>query len=149
MVSLWVATVALIIGLLLGLYMAMPLTPLLTKFSNYVGLAVLAGFDAIVGGVRAALQGNFDEGIFLSGFFVNMLMASLLTYVGNQVLGVDLSVAVVVAFGLRIFNNLAVIRRILLDRLMRWIEERKVASRVSRGSEETTSERSATSVKVQ
>lgn len=147
MVSLWVAVVALTIGLLLGLYMTAPLTPFLMKFSNYVGLAVLAGFDTIVGGVRAALQGNFDEGIFLSGFFVNMLMASLLTYVGNQVLGVDLTMAVVVVFGLRIFNNLAVIRRILLDRLMRWIEERRVASKALLSGEEAAPEQDATKVK--
>ncbi|MCS7253609.1 MAG: small basic family protein [Armatimonadota bacterium] len=146
MVSLWVATMALIVGLLLGLYMTVPLTPLLVKFSDYIGLAVLAGFDTIVGGIRAALQGNFDKRIFLSGFFVNMLMASFLAYIGNQVLGIDLMVAVVVVFGLRIFNNLAVIRRIMLDRLLRWFEERKVASSMAVSEGETASGQGAMKV---
>lgn len=133
MVSIWVATLAMIIGLIIGLYTTAPLTPILIKFANYIGLAVLAGFDSIIGGTRAALQGNFDESIFLSGFFANMLMASLLAYIGNQILGVDLTMAIVVVFGLRIFNNLAVIRRILVDRLVRWLNEKRLPHRDGAG----------------
>ncbi|MFA4043732.1 MAG: hypothetical protein HZRFUVUK_000510 [Candidatus Fervidibacterota bacterium] len=128
MVSLWIAVLALVIGILMGLYITMPITPFLLKFANYIGLAVLAGLDAIIGGARAGLQGNFDKGIFLSGFFVNMLMAVFLAYVGNRIIGVDLTLAIVVVFGLRIFNNLAVIRRIALDRFLQWYAQRRLAS---------------------
>jgi adenosylhomocysteinase len=40
----------------------------------------------------------------------NMLLAGLLTLLGDR-LGVDLYIAAIVAFGVRIFNNLAIIRR--------------------------------------
>lgn len=126
MIAFWVAILALLIGMVIGLYVTLPFTPLLVRFANYVGLAALAGLDTVIGGIRAGLQGSFDQRIFLSGFFVNMLMAVFLAYIGNQILGVDLTIAVVVVFGLRIFTNLAVIRRIALDRLSRWLEQRRV-----------------------
>lgn len=126
MIAFWVATLALLIGMVIGLYITLPFTPLLVRFANYAGLAVLAGLDTVIGGIRAGLQGSFDQRIFLSGFFVNMLMAVFLAYIGNQILGVDLTIAVVVVFGLRIFNNLAVIRRIAVDRFSRWLEQRRV-----------------------
>jgi small basic protein len=40
----------------------------------------------------------------------NSALAAALTFVGDK-LGVDLSIAAIVAFGVRIFNNLAAIRR--------------------------------------
>jgi small basic protein len=43
-----------------------------------------------------------------------MIAAASLAYIGDLI-GVNLALAAVVAFGTRIFNNLAVIRRILLQ----------------------------------
>jgi hypothetical protein len=43
----------------------------------------------------------------------NALLAALLTYVGDR-LGVPLSEAAIVAFGVRLFSNLGRIRRLLL-----------------------------------
>ncbi len=80
------------------------------EFARYVGVAILAGLDAVVGGVRADTEGQFHNGIFVSGFVGNVLLAALLTYLGDR-LGVELYVAAIVAFGVRLFNNLAVIRR--------------------------------------
>ena len=51
--------------------------------------------------------------MFLSGLLLNSLAAGALTYLGDR-LGVDLYLAAIVAFGVRIFDNIAVIRRHLL-----------------------------------
>jgi small basic protein len=51
--------------------------------------------------------------VFLSGLLVNTLVAGGLTYLGDK-LGVELYFAAIVAFGVRIFDNIAVIRRHLL-----------------------------------
>src|SRR6266571_1447561 len=51
--------------------------------------------------------------VFISGLLVNSLAAGALTYLGDK-LGVELYFAAIVAFGVRIFDNLAVIRRHLL-----------------------------------
>jgi len=73
-------------------------------------VAILASFDSVLGAIRAELDGTFNDRIFLSGFIVNALVAVLLTFLGDQ-LGLDLYLVALIAFGLRIFNNVALIRR--------------------------------------
>ena len=51
--------------------------------------------------------------IFLSGFFANGIFAVFLCYFGYR-LGIDLYYVALIAFGLRIFNNIAIIRRLLM-----------------------------------
>ena len=78
-------------------------------------MAILAALDSVLGAVRAELDGEFDNKIFLTGFFANIVLAGALTYLGDR-LGVELYMAAIVAFGVRLFNNLAIIRRQLLKR---------------------------------
>ncbi len=84
--------------------------------SRYTAMAILAALDSVLGAVRARLEGEFDNRIFLSGFFTNIALAGGLTFLGDR-LGVELYMAAVVAFGVRLFNNLARIRRQLLERI--------------------------------
>jgi len=56
------------------------------------------------------LEGQYDNKVFISGFGVNALLAGFLAFVGDR-LGVELYYAAIVAFGVRLFNNLAIIRR--------------------------------------
>jgi small basic protein len=97
----------LLAGILLGLVFSVQVPP---EWARYTALAMLAAFDSVVGAWRADLDGVFESRIFISGFFVNMLLAAVLTLVGDR-LGVDLSIAAIVVFGTRLFNNLAIIRR--------------------------------------
>ena len=48
--------------------------------------------------------------VFISGFIVNAIIAVLLTFIGDR-LGLDLYLVALLAFGLRIFDNVALIRR--------------------------------------
>lgn len=106
--------VALALGFLV-VYVFVP--PIPARMADYVSLAILAGFDAIIGGARARLEQQFDAAIFVSGFFANMVLAVVLAYLGDK-LGVDLYLAVVVALGIRMFANLGRIRgRIVTLRL--------------------------------
>ena len=79
------------------------------KWAGYLSLALLAGLDAITGGVRARLQGNFEDFVFLSGFFCNALLAAVLAYIGD-LLRIDLFLAALIVLGGRIFLNLSIIR---------------------------------------
>jgi small basic protein len=88
------------------------------EYSRYTAMAILAALDSILGAVRAELNGEFDHLIFLSGFYANIGLAGALTFLGDR-LGVELYIAAIVAFGVRAFNNLAIIRRQLLARLVR------------------------------
>ncbi|MCS7225296.1 MAG: small basic family protein [Armatimonadetes bacterium] len=110
----WLVLLSLFLGLVLG-FLATPPEGILVALHIYLGPALLAALDAIVGGWRASLEGTYDTAVFVSGFFVNMLAAGLLAYVGD-LLRIDLALAAVVAFGPRIFNNLALVRRIYLQR---------------------------------
>ena len=67
-------------------------------------------FDASLGGVRSYLERTFNDRIFVIAFLSNAALAILLVWVGDQ-LAVDLATAVVVVLGVRIFQNLAAIRR--------------------------------------
>ncbi|CAG9619798.1 small basic family protein [Sutcliffiella rhizosphaerae] len=108
----WLPLLGLIIGIVLGLYSEIRVPD---EYSNYLSIAVLAALDTLFGGIRAHLQNNYDDKVFVSGFFFNILLAASLAFLGVH-LGVDLYLAAVFAFGVRLFQNIAVIRRILLSK---------------------------------
>jgi small basic protein len=108
----WLPVLGLLIGLMLGMAFSVTIP---AEFSRYAAMAILAALDSVLGAMRAELQGEFDNRIFLSGFFANIILASGLTYLGDR-LGVELYIAAIVAFGVRLFDNLAIVRRLLLER---------------------------------
>jgi small basic protein len=100
-----------LLGLLLGLLVGLSLSPAIPQeYSRYTAVTILTTLDSILGAVRADLNRTYDMRIFWSGFVANALLAVGLTFLGDR-LGVDLFLAAVVAFGVRLFNNLAIIRR--------------------------------------
>lgn len=109
----WLPILGLIVGVAIGFVSNVTIP---VAYSSYLSIAILAALDTVFGGVRASLEKSFDGAVFLSGFFFNTLVAALLAYIGVQ-LGVDLYLAAVVAFGVRLFQNIAVIRRILFNRV--------------------------------
>ncbi|WP_209125812.1 small basic family protein [Alkalihalobacillus sp. BA299] len=115
----WLPIVGLIIGIILGFFTEFRIPD---EYSNYLSIAVLAALDTLFGGIRAHLQNSFDSNVFLTGFFFNILLAAGLAFLGVH-LGVDLYLAAIFAFGVRLFNNIAVIRRMLLSN---WKERRNV-----------------------
>jgi small basic protein len=111
-----------ILGLLLALFLPIHIPPAYTK---YIAIGILAALDSIVGGISASLRKAFDLRIFLSGLLANSLLAMGLTWIGER-LGVDISLAAIVAFGVRLFHNFAVIRRYLLHK---WSHRGKIVER--------------------
>ncbi len=106
----WLPIIGLVVGLLLGLMTDFKVPP---EYTSYLSIAVLAALDTLFGGIRAYLQETFDTNVFVSGFFFNILLAAGLAFLGVH-LGVDLYLAAIFAFGVRLFNNIAVIRRMLI-----------------------------------
>lgn len=101
-----------VISILLGVGLGIILEPEVPPaVAPYLPMAVMAALDSVFGGLRARLDGTFSERIFVVSLLTNAVLAALLVFAGDR-LGVnDLSVAVVVVFGVRIFGNLAAIRR--------------------------------------
>lgn len=108
--GIWLPVLGMLAGLAIGFY-----TPLQVplEYTKYLSVAILAALDSVFGGIRAGMEDHFDSTVFISGFFSNMLMAAVLAYIGDK-LGIDLYLAAVFAFGVRLFQNLATIRRHLL-----------------------------------
>ncbi|NEU29458.1 small basic family protein [bacterium LRH843] len=106
----WLPIMGLMIGILLGLLTDFRVP---AEYTSYLSIAVLAALDTLFGGIRAYLQETFDSNVFVSGFFFNIILAAGLAFLGVH-LGVDLYLAAIFAFGVRLFNNIAVIRRMLL-----------------------------------
>ena len=114
----WLPLVGLILGVTLGLLSDIQIPQV---YGNYLSIAVLAALDSLFGGVRAHLQQVYDDKIFVSGFFFNIALAAGLAFLGVH-LGVDLYLAAIFAFGVRLFQNIAIIRRILLTK---WVGRNK------------------------
>jgi small basic protein len=104
-----IAALALGLGIILGLILH-PTVP--TWLEPYLPIAVVAALDAVFGGVRARLDGIFDAKVFVVSFVSNVVVAALIVFLGDKLgVGSQLSTAVVVVLGIRIFGNAAAIRR--------------------------------------
>jgi len=108
-----IAIFGLIIGLVLGLIIPINFSP---EYSSYIAIAILASLDSIFGGVTAILKKNFNNLIFITGFFGNAIIAAGLAYLGDK-LGIPIYIAAVVTFGGRLLQNFAIIRRNLIDKV--------------------------------
>jgi len=102
----------LMIGLIIGTFLpfSMPI-----EYAKYMSVALLASLDSVFGGLRAGSERKFDNLVFMTGFFTNALLAAGLVYIGEGI-GIDLYYVALLAFGLRIFQNLAIIRHHFLKR---------------------------------
>ena len=101
------------LGLFIGLVLGVLLQPTVPAWLDpYLPIAVVAALDAVFGALRAFLDGIFDDKVFVVSFVSNVLVAALIVYLGDNLgVGGQLSTAVVVVLGIRIFSNAAAIRR--------------------------------------
>jgi small basic protein len=104
-----IPVLGLIGGILIGLFLQ-PEVPLWLQ--TYLPIAVIAALDAVFGAVRAVLDGIFDDKVFVVSFLANVVVAGFIVFLGDQLgVGSQLSTGVVVVLGVRIFSNVASIRR--------------------------------------
>ena len=105
-----------VLGLLAGVLVGLIFTPEVPGWLlPYLPIAVIAALAAVFGATRAALEGVFNDRVFVISIASNVVVAALIVFLGNQLgVGAQLSTGVVVVLGLRIFSNVAAIRRHLL-----------------------------------
>lgn len=97
---------------------------------QYLAVACLAGLDAVCGGVRAGIQGDFRRDVFLTGFLFNVVFAFGLAWLGDHIY-INLFLAVGLILGSRIYQNLSLIRRDLLKKAKDAHERRKLLQAAS------------------
>jgi small basic protein len=104
-----IAALGLLIGVVLGVIFQ-PDVPLWLE--PYLPIAVVAALDAVFGGLRAYLDGIFDDKVFVVSFISNVVIAASIVFLGDKLgVGGQLSTGVIVVLGIRIFSNVAAIRR--------------------------------------
>ncbi len=111
----WLPIIALIVGFLVVYLPSKVSIP--AEYAEYIGVAVVAGIDSVIGAIRSVIEGKFNDRVFVSGFFSNSLLAALLLFMGNKLSIQYVALAIMVALVIRIFNNLGFIRRYVVARL--------------------------------
>lgn len=109
----------LILGLILGLLFNIQIPPEYTRFSAVIIVGIA---DSLLGAIRAEVtHDQYNSIIFISGLFFNIFFAVGITYLGEH-LGLNLYLAVTVVFMFRIFQNVGITRRVLIEK---WLSRNK------------------------
>lgn len=104
-----------ILGLFIGVVIGLIVNHSFTgELGQYLAVSCLAALDSICGGVRAGYEGKFHTDIFLTGFVTNVIIATVLAWLGDRIY-IDLYLAVSLVLGWRIFTNLSLIRRLIMN----------------------------------
>jgi small basic protein len=113
----WMPLASLVMGFALGLAaFTLFRWQVPAGLAPYLSVAALAGLDTVFGGIRAGIEGRFQNDIFASGFLLNTLLAAGLILLGEYI-GVNLLLVAVLVLGSRVFLNLSLIRRYYLNKL--------------------------------
>ena len=107
--------IVIVLGFIFGSTLEIPY-----KYTAYIAVAILAFLDSLFGGIVSNMKNEFNMTVFVSGFFVNAVIAIFLVYLGQK-LNVDIYLAAVIVFTTRLFTNLSIIRRLIIEN----IEENK------------------------
>jgi len=105
--------VLVVIGLLIGVVVGLVTQPTIPAgLQPYLPIAVVAALDAMFGALRAYLDDVFSDRVFITSFIFNVLIAAFIVFLGDQLgVGSQMTTAVVVVLGIRIFANAAALRR--------------------------------------
>ncbi len=131
--------IAVLVGILLGILLPYNLN---SSMLSYLAVALIAALDSVFGGLLANLNKRFNINVFIIGLVSNAILGIFLTFIGN-ILGISLSFAVIVVFGVRMFNNMAAIRRLTFDKYFEKRareREREARLKLEAAQEETESD---------
>ncbi|MCH4161213.1 small basic family protein [Bifidobacterium sp.] len=105
------AVLGLIVGVVGGIFLQ-PDIPIVLQ--PYLPIMVVAALDALLGAARSFFERSFSDKVFVISFLSNVITATLLVLLGNQLgVGSQLQTAVIVVLGIRIFSNVSSIRRFI------------------------------------
>ena len=103
------AILGLIAGVVAGIFFQ-PNIPIWLQ--PYLPIMVVAALDALLGAARSYFERNFSDRVYIISFIANVITAVLLVFLGSQLgVGSQLTTAVIVVLGIRIFSNVSAIRR--------------------------------------
>ncbi len=102
------------IGIILGAIFTFTIP---IEYIKYTAVVIIGILDALFGAMKAELtKETYDQVIFLTGLLFNIALAIGITLLGEK-LGLDLYIAVTVVFVFRIFSNMGIIRRVVIEKI--------------------------------
>jgi len=108
--------IGILFGLLIGLTINYPIPLELTKYSAVIIMGIL---DALFGAIRAEVtKDQFNALIFITGLVFNIILSIAITLLGDK-LGLDLYLAATFVFTFRIFSNVGITRRSLIQNVFK------------------------------
>ena len=119
-----ITTIIMILGIVLGIILGVLLPTIPYTASKFLAIAIVAAVESVLGWLASRINKKFNVGVFVSCFFINAILAIVLTYFGER-LNVDIYLATIIVFVGRIFNNLGIIRRYYLNILAEKAAKRK------------------------
>lgn len=105
--------ISLAFGLIIGGFLNIEIPP---EYTRYTAVAIVGILDSLFGAIRASVEKRYETIIFLSGLAFNMAIAVLITFFGDK-LSLDLYLAILVAFTIRILNNAGSIKSTALGKI--------------------------------
>lgn len=105
--------IGIIFGATIGMFLQIDIPP---EYTRYTAVAILGLLDSLFGAIRSQVEGKYDTLIFITGLASNMLVAILITWFGDK-LNLDLYLAILIAFTIRIFLNLGIIRTTAISQI--------------------------------
>lgn len=118
--------IGLSLGLIIGTFLRFDIPP---EFARYSAVAIIGILDSLFGAIRASVEKKYITLIFLTGLAFNMIVAVLITYIGDK-LNLDLYIAILVAFTIRIFANIGIIKTTAVDKL--WTKTNKITNQIEK-----------------
>jgi small basic protein len=116
------ALLGIIIGILIGLTINFPIPLELIKYTAVVIMGIL---DALFGAIRAEVtKDQFNAIIFITGLLFNIILSVAITLLGDK-LGLELYLAATFVFTFRIFSNVGITRRAILQNLLQSKEQKE------------------------
>ena len=120
MTTIIMGAISVLFGCIVGFY-----TPTIPyEYSKYLAIGIMAALDSIIGALSAKTQNKFNIDVFISGFFINAIIAIIFTMLGEN-LDVDIYLAAIFVFVYRIFNNLSAIRRYFIEEVTKVMDKKK------------------------
>ncbi|MFA7253458.1 MAG: small basic family protein [Patescibacteria group bacterium] len=115
----YLIVIGLIVGLVIGGFIQIDIPP---EYTRYTAVAIVGILDSLFGAIRASAEKKYDTIIFITGLGFNMAIAVLITFFGDK-LNLDLYLAILVAFMVRIFANIGIIKTTALSGIQNWIHK--------------------------
>lgn len=108
-----------LLGILLGLLVGLGIDfTIPIGYTKYTAVMLIGILDALFGAIRAEVtRDQYNAIIFVSGLVFNIILALVITYLGDR-LGLDLYLAATVVFTFRIFSNVGITRRAFLQHML-------------------------------